>query len=466
MQLNIFREYDIRGIVGSELVIEECYDLARAIVTYLRAKNPTLTTVIVGRDGRLHSTAIWQQIVAGITQLGYDVIDIGVCPTPAAYFAVHHLGIQNMLMITASHNPGEYNGIKLWDLAGPHIRAIRDLFAAKTFIAPIGAPGSITNYPILPHYLDCLEEKFSHLKGIAVNAIFDCGNGAAGTMIADLIARMGWQNTELLYEAVDGTFPNHEPDPTVAEHMNVLASMLRVSDTYTLGIGFDGDCDRMNPMTHTGHLVPGDHMLALFAKSVLATHPNAAVVCDIKSSGSLIDVLKSLGAVPCIAASGHANIKSVIKENHAMLGGELSCHFFFHDRYFGFDDGIYAALRTIEMVHQAGTTLEALLQSIPHKVSSPEIRIACAAHGDNLAIVESIKQIFAARTDLELITIDGIRAHMDYGWGLLRASNTQPVISLRFESDSAAGLKRVKEEFFLLLTPYFDEHLLRTKIEL
>ncbi len=466
MQENIFREYDIRGIVGTELVVDACYDLGKAIVSYLHAKHPTSTSFIVGRDGRLHSNAIYAEITRAITDLGFDVIDVGICPTPVVYFAVNRLEIPTALMITASHNPGEYNGIKMWGVAGEQITVIKKLFFAQDFIAPQPVKGTVRPSPMLTDYIDYLVELFPHLKNIAVNAIIDCGNGAGGIVMEPLIKRMGWQNTSLLFADVDGTFPNHEPDPTVAEHMDVMAQMLHDDKNYTVGIGLDGDCDRMDPMTSEGVVVPGDHLLALFAQDVAKNHPGATVVCDIKSSGSLIDVLNTLGAKACVAPSGHSHIKAAMKEHKALLAGELSCHFFFHDRYFGYDDGIYAGLRLIEILHANNQTLTQLLAQIPQKVSSPEIRIACKNDNDKQVIVNDIKKVFAARTDLELITIDGIRAHMSYGWGLLRASNTQPVICLRFESDNAAGLDQVKNDFYQLLLPYFDADLLRSKIEL
>ncbi len=466
MQENIFREYDIRGIVGTELVIDACYDLGKAIVSYLHAKHPTSTSFIVGRDGRLHSDAIYTEITRAITDLGFKVIDVGVCPTPVVYFAVNRLEIPTALMITASHNPGEYNGIKMWGVAGEQIATIKKLFFDRKFIAPQATVGTIEPSSMLTEYIDYLVDLFPQLKNIAIDAIFDCGNGAGGIVIDPLIKRMGWQHTSLLFAEVDGTFPNHEPDPTVTEHMHVMAKMLQKDKSFTVGIGLDGDCDRMDPMTSEGLVVPGDHLLALFAQDVAKNHPGCAVVCDIKSSGSLIDVLNTLGAKACVAPSGHSHIKASMKENRAMLAGELSCHFFFHDRYFGYDDGIYAALRLIEILHKRKQTLTQLLAQIPQKVSSPEIRIACKNDSDKQSIVDDIKKIFAARADLELITIDGIRAHMSYGWGLLRASNTQPVICLRFESDNADGLSQVKNDFYQLLLPYFNADLLRSKIEL
>ncbi len=466
MQENIFREYDIRGIVGTELQIETCYDLGKAIASYLSRKHPGSTSFIVGRDGRLHSAALYEEITRAITDLGFDVIDLGVCPTPVVYFAVNRLNIPTALMITASHNPGEYNGVKMWGVSGEQIATIKQLFFTKDFIAPAATKGTIQHNAMLATYIDYLASLFPHLKGIAINAIIDCGNGAGSIVMDPLIKLMGWHNATLLFGEVDGTFPNHEPDPTVAEHMHVMAQMLHNDKSYHVGIGLDGDCDRMDPMTSEGVVVPGDHLLALFARDVAKTHPGATVVCDIKSSGSLIDVLTILGAKACVAPSGHSHIKNAMKKHNAMLAGELSCHFFFHDRYFGYDDGIYASLRLIEILHTSGKTLTELLAEIPQKISSPEIRIACKNDNDKQDIVNNIKKVFAARTDLELITIDGIRAHMSYGWGLLRASNTQPVICLRFESDNTDGLSRIKNDFYQLLLPYFDEQLLRNKIEL
>lgn len=465
MQPTIFREYDIRGIVGSELLIEDCYKLAKAIVTYLHRKHPESKHFIVGRDGRLHSPAIHAEVVRAITHLGFNVIDVGVCPTPLVYFATHYLQVPTALMISASHNPGEYNGIKIWGVAGEQIAAIKQLFYNGDLLPAVEQHGKHELHDAKTAYLDYLEGQFAHLKHKPIRALIDCGNGAGGTVMPELLERMQWPHVKLLFAEVDGTFPNHEPDPTVAEHMHALANELQANN-YAVGLGLDGDCDRMNPMTSDGTLVSGDHLLALFAMEVLQNHPGAAVVCDIKSSGSLIDVLHKAGGKACVAPSGHSLIKKAMKDNQALLAGELSCHFFFHDRYFGFDDGIYAGLRLLELLDRTGKTLQELLSMIPHKVSSPEIRIACTSDGQKQVIVSAIKDVFTQRTDLELITIDGIRAHMSYGWGLLRASNTQPVISLRFEADDAAGLTRVKNDFYTLLLPYFDEALLRSKIEL
>lgn len=467
MKSNIFREYDIRGIVGTELILENSYALGKAIATYLTSKHPGFGQFIVGRDGRSHSLAFQQNIVNAILDLGFDVIDVGICPTPSVYFAVHHLNIPIALAITASHNPKEYNGIKMWGVWGQEVQAIRKIYEEQSFAQPrSGSRGSISSYPIIDHYIDYLTNHFKHLKNMPMHAVIDCGNGSAGTVMPQLIEKMQWQNVQLLFPEVDGDFPNHEADPTVPENMTFVAQTLAENPRMEVGMGLDGDCDRMNPMSKSGELIPGDKVLALFAQQVLKNHPGAAVVCDIKSSSGLIDILKQLGGKACIAPSGHSLIKKAMIANDALLAGELSCHFFFKDRYFGYDDGIYAAMRVFEILWQSGKSLDQLLQIVPHKLSSPEIRLACASDSEKTVIVDKIKKIFAARTDLDLITIDGIRAQMSYGWGLIRASNTQPVICLRFESDSKEGLQTVKNDFFQLLLPHFDEQFLRRKIEL
>jgi phosphomannomutase/phosphoglucomutase len=325
--------------------------------------------------------------------------------------------------------------------------------------------GSVTHHDIIADYISFLTAHFTHLKGNRVNAVIDCGNGSAGSVMPLLIKAMGWQNVRLLFAEVDGTFPNHEADPTVKENMEFVKQTLEQDPSLTLGIGFDGDADRMNPMTKEGDLVPGDKLLALFAQDVIKKHPGAAVVFDIKSSQALIQTLEAIKARPCVAPSGHSLIKEAIIHNNALLAGELSCHFFFKDRYFGYDDGIYAALRLIEMVATTGKSLTQLVQSLPVRVSSPEFRIKCTNDEIKQQIVSHVKDIFAARKDVAIITIDGVRAQMTYGWGLARASNTQPVISLRFESDTTEGLGLVKDDFVMALQPFFDVTALKDEFE-
>lgn len=462
MKDNVFRTYDIRGIVDKELIPDQVYDLGKAIVTYYHTIHPHSNTIIVGRDGREHSPAIHKDLIAAIIDLGYNVIDVGIVHTPAVYFAVYHLNLPCALMITASHNPKEYNGIKIWGVSGERIQAIKNIYQEKTFVLPIAdKKGVVTLVDMLTPYLNYLMEHFSSLKNARVNAVIDCGNGATGTIIPQLVQAMNWKNVKVLFSDVDGTFPNHEADPTKPENMTFVKDALSDNQTLSLGIGFDGDGDRMNPMTQQGYLVPGDQLLALYAQPIVKQHPQAAVVFDIKSSSSLVELLEQWGAQPVVSPSGHSFIKKAIQEHKALLGGELSCHFFFNDRYFGYDDGVYAALRLLELIQNAQQSLDQLLSIIPHKQISPEIRLECLSDSEKELIVSTVKKVFCARVDAKITSLDGIKAHMPYGWGLIRASNTQPVVCLRFESSTKEGLDRLKQEFYQELTPFFDQHVLK-----
>lgn len=464
----IFREYDIRGLIGQELLLEDCYDLGRALTTYLAHKNPGANTIIIGRDGRTHSQIIFDEFSQAAIDMGFDVINLGLVPTPVAYFAVKRFKNPAMIMITASHNPKEYNGIKVWGASGPQIQEIRKIYETKEFCQAIKQDlGKVINkHSIINEYIDYLVAAFSHLKNCSIKALIDSGNGAAGAVVPQLIQAMGWKNAKQIFSEVDGNFPNHEADPTTVENMQFAINELKSNPDLEIGIGFDGDCDRMCPITKSGKLVSGDRLLTLFAKPVLQANPNATIVFDIKSSSCLIEALTKWGANPLISPSGHSIIKDAMIKHNAKLAGELSCHFFFNDRYFGYDDGIYAMMRLVEILAKEGRSLDELLDEMPAKESTAEIKIKCATEADKKIIVEQVKCILAARKDVQAITIDGIRAQMSYGWGLLRASNTQPALILRFESDSKEGLNQVKSDFYDALKPHFDEKLLIKKLEI
>ncbi len=471
MDFCIFREYDIRAVIGKELLIEETYELGLALVTFLQRKNPEMHTVLIGRDGRSHSTLIFENFAKAATDLGFDVIDLGTVPSPVTYYAVKYFNNTCAIMITASHNPKEYNGIKVWGAWGAQIQEIKQIFQSKDFCEKNNkqtgtvSTGTVSKFNIIEKYIEYLTNHFSHLKNLPIKVVVDCGNGAAGTVVPELIKRMNWTGIKTLFEQVDGDFPNHEADPTVPENMTFVADDLKNFD-FEFGMGLDGDCDRMCSMTKSGELVGGDKLLAIFAKSVLKQFPGATVVFDIKSSNCLVESLIQDGGVPLISASGHSIIKEAIIKYDAKLAGELSCHFFFNDRYFGYDDGIYAMMRLIECISQSGKTLDELVNNLPQKQNTPEIKIKCASEADKSRIVETVKTVLAAKKDVQSITIDGIRAQMSYGWGLLRASNTQPVICLRFESDSAEGLEMIKNDFYDALKPHFDAKMLKCKLSL
>ncbi len=467
MKDNIFREYDIRGIVDQELFIDKSYELGKAIATYYKNEHPTMTQIIVGRDARTHSPAISENIIKGITDLGFDVIDIGPTPTPVMYYAVHLLKTPSALTITASHNTKEYNGVKLWGAWGPKIQQIKNIYNAQEFYKNTSkTTGKVVEKDVTSSYIAFLANHFADLKGKELNVAIDCGNGSAGFVFPELVEKMEWKNVKLLYPEVDGTFPNHIADPTVPKNMTVLKETLTSDESLQWGLGLDGDCDRMNPMTKSGDLIPGDKLLAVYAKQALNNHPHATVVFDVKASSGLEELLNEWHAKPLMSPSGHSLIKEAMKKHKALIAGELSCHFFFNDRYFGYDDGIYAALRLFEIVEKTKQSLDELVSIFPKKVSSPEIRIPCKTDNEKVKIVDDVKTIFGARQDAKTLTIDGIRAQMDYGWGLVRASNTQPVICLRFESSTPDGLKQVKNDFYQALEGHFEEKTLKETFEL
>jgi len=467
MKDTIFRKYDIRGKVGSEIVIDNVYDLTKAILFYAVQQEPNIKTIAVGMDGRTHSPAIKENVCKAILDSGLNVLFVGTCPTPVVYFAMHTESVQAGIMITASHNPGEYNGMKLClgkeSIWGDQIQEIKKIFHEKKYITSAKA-GEYLEKNLIDLYIDWMTKNFSHLVGFSGSVMVDCGNGAAGTVMPQLIEKMNWPNIKLLYQDVDGTYPNHEADPTVAKNMEDLKKIL-LQNQFDFGLGLDGDCDRMAPMTKEGFLVPGDQLLSVFARGMLEEHPNLSVVFDIKGSSGLIELLNKWGMHPYMAPSGYSFVKREMKKRGALLAGELSCHFIFSDRYFGFDDGIYAMMRLLEIVQKTKKTLQELLVEYPKKISSPDFRIPCddAAKFD---IVDGVKNRFLQRKDAEVLTIDGVRATMDYGWGSLRASNTQPVLSLRVEADSHDGFNKVKEDFFQALKLHFDEKFLKEKIEL
>ena len=461
MKPNIFREYDIRGIVGSEIDLSKAQDLTTAILTYFLQKNPNIKKIVIAMDGRTHGPKFKHEAVQAVTKMGIDVVDIGVCPTPVFYFSLFNTDVHSGFILTASHNPKEYNGIKICldkkSVWGTQIQEIKKIYEEKNFYEnTTGKVGTVTQLNEIDLYISWMSKHFAHLKNTEVNAIIDCGNGTAGTVLPKLIKALNLKNAELLYEEVDGEFPNHEADPTKLKNMLNVKDTLKKNSKFTVGIGFDGDCDRMNPMTKSGILVPGDKMVALYSKNIIEKNPGTTIVFDIKSSSSILDLLKTWGANPIFSPSGHSIIKDNLYKNKALLAGELSCHFFFNDRYFGYDDGIYATLRLFELLQETKQSLDELLTIFPKQHSSPEFRITCAEQ-DKEKIVNHVKNIFAAKKDASLLTIDGVRTYTKESWGLIRASNTQPVICLRFEANTQIGLKQIKTEFCDALQPFYSQ---------
>lgn len=466
MKDTIFREYDIRGKVNDELIIDEVYDLARAIAFYFAQHKPDIKTIAVGMDGRTHSPAIKDELCRGLIDSGLDVVFIGMCPSPALYFSLHTLPVDGGLMVTASHNPKEYNGIKIClgteSFWGKQIKEIGTLYREKKY-RKTSKRGSISNYPIIPSYIDWFADNFSHLIGMDMPIVIDCGNGVAGAVIPQFLAKMNWNNVHLLYEEVDGTFPNHEADPVVAKNMEDVKRALTTTGA-VVGIGFDGDADRMGAMTKDGYLVPGDKMLAVFAEPIVRKSPGATVVFNVITSQGLVELLDTWGAKSCMTAVGHSIIEENMKEHDALLGGETSGHFFFSDRHFGYDDGVYAMMRLVEIMVESQKSLQELIAIFPKKVTSPEYRIPCSEEA-KWSIVKEVKACLIQRPNISIVDIDGVRATMSCGWGIIRPSNTQPVLSMRFESDTNEGLQKVKLEFIEALKEHFDQSYLKQELQ-
>jgi phosphomannomutase/phosphoglucomutase len=467
MKETIFREYDIRGLVGSELMIDDVYDLGRAIVFYLIQLNNKVKKVVVAMDAREHSLAIKDNICRALKDSGLDVVFIGVCTSPMMYFATYTMPVDAGIMITASHNPKEYNGLKIClgthSLWGKQIKEIGKLYYDKKYLIT-DAKGSYRKYCLKDDYIAWHIEKFAHLKNSEIAAVIDCGNGAAGVVLPEIVEKMGWNNIQLLCAEVDGTFPNHEADPTNIKNMRHVQDALQKTEA-VVGIGFDGDADRMGAMTKEGELVPGDKMIALFAQPMVKQYPAMTVVYNVVCSAGLTELLESWGAQTVITPVGHSIIEENMEAHNAMLGGETSCHFFFRDRHFGYDDGVYAMFRLFELLVQSKKHLTELLSVFPKKVTSPEFRLPCAEE-DKHKIVQEMKDLFLKQKNVKILAIDGVRVTTDYGWGIIRASNTQPVLSIRFEANTEEDLQHVKEDFITVLMHYFDEKYLREQFDL
>jgi phosphomannomutase/phosphoglucomutase len=382
------------------------------------------------------------------------------------YFATYTMPVDAGVMITASHNPKEYNGLKIslgtHSLWGQQIKELGKLYYEKKCL-DVDKAGTYTEHCIKDDYIAWHAEKFSHLKNVDIAAVVDCGNGAAGIVVPDIITTMGWKNIQLLCAEVDGTFPNHEADPTRAKNMEDVRHALDTTNA-VVGVGFDGDADRMGAMTKEGELVPGDKLIAVFAEPMVKEYPAMTVVYNVVCSAGLTEVLESWGAQTVITPVGHSIIEENMETHNAMLGGETSCHFFFRDRHFGYDDGVYAMFRLFELLVQSSKNLTELLKVFPEKVTSPEFRLPCDEE-KKYSMVEEMKSLFCQQKNVKILAIDGVRVTTDYGWGIIRASNTQPVLSIRFEANTQQDLQHIKEDFIAVLAHFFDEKYLREQFE-
>lgn len=458
MQDTVFREYDIRGVVDSELLLSDMYQLGRAIFAYCLDQKAS-KTVLLGQDGRTSSPIIAQHIINAALDSGLTVVDIGVVPSPVVYFGMHQQKGDIGIMITASHNPAHYNGVKIMlgdkCIWGKEIQIIKQCFS-ESRQANIGRLGVLQRNDNFIHvYVDYLVKHFPLLHNSAVPMIFDCGNAVAGIVMPLLIQKFNWSQARLLYEDIDGRFPVHEADPTVASNMQHLKDAV-IQNAALVGIGFDGDADRMAAVTEKGILLLGDVLLAIFANALPESTQRKGIVFNVTMSSALQELCAKNKLPTFMAPTGHAIIKESMKKNQAILGGEGSCHFFFADRYFGYDDGIYAALRLIEIMISTKTKLSELAEVLPKRYSSCEYRIACLDNYKKI-VVEKVKEAFMLNHNARLLTIDGVRAEFDIGWGIVRAANTQPAISMRFESVTKEGLLEIKKLFYAILKSHLGD---------
>ncbi len=439
----IFREYDIRGVAETELPSSGVRELGRALGTLLQRKAGR--RINLGRDCRVSSPRLHQALIEGLVASGCEITDLGVIPTPVLYYSAVHLHADGAVMITGSHNPSEFNGFKTvcgtGTIYGDDIQEVRRIMEVRDFEKGSGAHRTAD---VTAAYIDEIASQFHFDRRIKVVA--DAGNGTAGPVMHRLFERLNCEVTELFFD-MDGRFPNHHPDPTVPSNLRDLRDAVKAHRA-DLGIAFDGDADRLGAMDENGDVIYGDMLLLIFGREILTRKPGATFVGEVKCSQILYNELARLGGKPIMYRTGHSLIKAKMKEEHAELAGEMSGHLFFADRYFGFDDALYSACRLIEIVARSGRPLSAQLEDLPRTVSTPEIRIDCPDE-TKFHVVERVARHF--RRAHEVIEVDGVRVLFPHGWGLLRASNTQPVLVMRFEAADKELLESYQKEVELAL---------------
>ncbi len=440
----IFRQYDIRGIAGKDLDEADVVLIGKGIGTYL-AKQGNLD-ITVGRDCRITSDQYTKLLIEGLKSTGCSITDIGICSTPVAYFSIRHLKTQGNVMVTASHNPPEYNGFKICSgvdsVFGEQIQEILHIIQQKSFAA---GQGQIKQYEILEPYMEYLQNNIKIERPLRIG--IDAGNGTAGVTALPVLKKLGCEVFDLFCD-MDGTFPNHEADPTVIGNMQDLIALVK-EKKLDVGIGFDGDGDRIGVINEKGELVFGDQLMIIFAREILSRKPGATFISEVKCSKTMYDDITKHGGNAIMWKTGHSLIKRKMKETRAELAGEMSGHMFFADRYFGYDDALYAACRLLEIIAATKKSVSELLADVPQTFNTPEIRVECA---DNIKfnVVKKVTAFF--RKDYEVIDIDGMRVVFDDGWGLVRASNTQPALVLRFEALSKDRLEEIRNMVETALT--------------
>jgi len=438
----IFRQYDIRGIVGKDLTEEAARAIGKAYAQNLAAREIS-GAVVVSRDNRPSGPALRDAFTDGLTGAGVDVIDAGVVPTPLNYWALHHLPVVGGIQITGSHNPPEYNGFKLSrGSASMHGDEIQRLYAmTQSPVAAAARRGSVREEAIIDRYIDDVVQRVGRLSR-PIRAVYDCGNGAGALVAPRLFEKLGLQGRGLFCES-DGTFPNHHPDPTVPENLEDLIAAVR-ADGAEIGIAFDGDADRIGVVDATGEIVWGDRILILYARDVLErTGRGQPIIFDVKCSQALPMAVEQAGGKPVMWKTGHSLIKDKMREMHAPIAGEMSGHMFFSEGFYGHDDALYGAARLLRILADSKRTVAQALADVPPFVSTPELRIDVPEELKFGLVKKAVKH-FRARYDV--IDVDGVRVLFGDGWGLIRASNTQPVIVARYEAPTPERLAAIRGE--------------------
>jgi len=433
----MFREYDIRGIAGKDMDTTDVVSIGKGIGTYLRRQGNT--DITVGRDCRVTSDLYSEKLIEGLLSTGCHVVDIGMCSTPVGYFSIRHLNKQGNVMVTASHNPPEYNGFKVCSgvdsVFGDQIQALLKLIENEDFET---GDGRVETVDILTPYMNYLSKNISLDRPLRVG--IDAGNGTAGVTSVPIIKALGCEVHDIYCEP-DGTFPNHEADPTVLENMHDIVALVK-EKKLDVGFGYDGDGDRIGVVDADGYLIYGDQLMIIFSREILSRKPGATFISEVKCSKTLYDDIEKNGGQAIMWKTGHSLIKQKMKTEKAELAGEMSGHIFFADRYFGFDDAVYASCRLLEILSSTGMKITDLLSDVPKTVNTPEIRVECPDH-IKFKVVKEVTAHFKSRQDV--IDIDGVRVLFPDGWGLVRASNTQPALVLRFEAMTQNRLQEIRE---------------------
>ena len=437
MNENIFREYDIRGIADTDLTDEYVGNIASAFATYSNKFN--VKKICVGRDCRLSSERIFNALTDKLIDYGISIIDIGVVTTPVLYFSLFTMDVDGGIMITASHNPSDYNGFKASIgknvLSSDEIQELKILIRKKDYIIP-SLKGSMERVHMIDDYIDDLNKKITISKKIRVG--IDCANTPIGLFVKKIFTKLGCES-HILFEEPDGNFPNHHPDPSIESNLSFLKDLV-LEKKLDIGIAFDGDGDRLGVIDNQGNFISPDIILLILAKSILLSNPKAKIIGEVKCTKVLFDEIQKSGGIPIMWKTGHSKIKEKIKEENALLAGELSGHIFFKDKHYGYDDALYAALRLIEIISASNKKLSDFLSEIPSVITTPEFRIEFEEDKKFIAVEKIIKEFQSDLRDYKISEIDGMRLENECGWALIRASNTQPALTMRFESNTEENL--------------------------